>query len=50
MNYGKHVHSIQHFLEEWEKRGFKTSFSNCTIILPHNYYEECYFNKIINKP
>jgi hypothetical protein len=50
MNYGKHVHSIAHFLEEWKKRGFKTDFSNCTIILPDNYYEECYFNKMINKP
>lgn len=50
MNYGKHVHSVEHFLHEWEKRGFKTDFSNCRIILPDNYEKECYFHKMINKP
>jgi len=46
-NYGKHVHTQEEFLKEWNKRGFKTDFSKCTIKLPNNYYKESCFNKII---
>ena len=46
-NYGKHVHTQEQFLKEWEKRGFKTDFSNCSVKLPENY-ENSYFNKTIN--
>ena len=48
MNYGKHIHSQEQFLKEWEKRGFKTNFENCTVKLPEGYSTSCYFNKIIN--
>ena len=45
MNYGKHIHTQEQFLKEWNLRGFKTDFSNCTVKLPENYSIESYFNK-----
>ena len=49
MNYGKHIHTQEQFLKEWNLRGFKTDFSNCTVKLPENYSIESYFNKMITK-
>jgi hypothetical protein len=46
MNYGKCVYTTEKFLEEWNKRKFKTDFSTCTIKLPENYSKDSYFNKI----
>jgi len=47
-NYAKQLSSQDEFLKEWEKRKFKTDFSNCSVKMPDNYYKECYFNKVIN--
>ena len=49
LNYGKNILSTEDFLKEWIKRGFKTDFTNCSIKLPENYSNECYFEKIIKQ-
>jgi hypothetical protein len=49
MNYGKNILTQEQFLKEWTKRDFKTDFTNCIIKLPDNYYNKCYFNKMITK-
>jgi hypothetical protein len=46
-NYGKNDLTQEDFLKEWTKRGFKTDFTGCTILLPENYNEQCYFHKMI---
>ena len=48
-NYGKHIHTQEDFIKEWKKRGFKTDFSKCKVLLPEGYYEDCYFHKMITK-
>ena len=45
-NYGKNNLSQEQFLKEWEKRGFKMDFTNCSVKLPEEY-ENSYFNKTI---
>lgn len=45
-NYGKSILSNCQFIEEWEKRGFKTDFTDCNVKLPENYLLG-YFNKLI---
>jgi hypothetical protein len=46
-NYGKNNLSGDAFVEQWKRRGFKTDFSNCTIIYPDDYHTKSYFNKLI---
>jgi hypothetical protein len=43
-NYGKRNLTNCQFLKEWEKRGFKMNFTNCSVKLPEGY-EKSYFNK-----
>ena len=45
-NYGKRDLTQEQFLKEWEKRGFKMDFTNCSVKL-HEGYDNSYFNKII---
>ena len=46
-NYAKQCLTQEEFLKEWTKRGFKTDFTGCTVLLPENYNEQCYFHKMI---
>jgi len=48
-NYAKGCLSNEQFMNEWKKRGFKTDFTNCSIKLPENYYQQSYFNKFLSK-
>lgn len=48
-NYAKQCLTQEEFLKEWVKRGFKTDFSDCTIKLPEDYIQDCYFHKMITQ-
>jgi len=48
-NFAKGSLSNEQFMNEWKKRGFKTDFTNCSIKLPENYYQQSYFNKFLSK-
>jgi hypothetical protein len=47
LNYGKYILSTEQFLKEWEKRNFRTDFTDCSIQLPAEYNDKSYFNKFI---
>lgn len=46
-NYAKNTLSDLNFIKEWNKRSFRTDFTECEIKLPKDY-NSSYFNKIIN--
>jgi hypothetical protein len=43
LNYGKNTLSNESFLQEWNKRKFRTDYSECSVVLP-DMYEFSYFN------